>query len=93
MWRRSFMLWVSLAAGLFPATAALDQSGAGRGGESPAQRWKSFAAAAGLGIPDADIEAIAATLDRLSAATREALQADLGFSEPVMNFRLPEGDR
>ncbi len=56
------------------------------------ERWKKFAEAAGLGIPDNDIERIAESLDRLAAATREALKADLRFVEPAVHFRFPGGE-
>ena len=59
---------------------------------SAAERWKRFAAAADLEIPDEEIEAITPTLDRITAATRQALEPDLGFTAPAVCFRLPEGE-
>ena len=59
---------------------------------SAAERWKRFVAAAGLGIPDEEIEAITPTLDRITAATRQALEPDLGFTAPAVCFRLPGGE-
>ncbi len=56
---------------------------------SAAERWKRFAAAADLEIPDEEIEAITPTLDRITAATRQALEPDLGFMGPAFCFRLP----
>lgn len=88
MWRRSFIWWISLAIGLVPVAVLSDDAAGG----SEVERWKRFAAAAGLGIPDAEIEAIASSLERLNSATREALQADLGFTEPAICFRVPEGE-
>ena len=59
---------------------------------SAVERWKRFSAAAGLEIPDSEIQAIAEPLERLAEATRQTLQPDLGFTEPVICFRLPEGE-
>ncbi len=56
---------------------------------SSVERWKRFAAAAGLDIPEKEIEVIAASLDRITAATRQALEPDLGFTAPAFCFRLP----
>ncbi len=93
MWRRSFMWWVSLATGLAPAAMTLGEGEEGqKSAVSPVERWKRFAAAAGLEIPDTEIEAIAAPLERLTTAAHEALQADLGFSEPATCFRFPGGE-
>ncbi len=58
---------------------------------SAGERWKRFAEVAGLEIPDSEIQAIADHLDRIAAATREALKPDLGFTEPAFCFRFPEG--
>ena len=55
------------------------------------ERWKQFAAAAGLEIPDSEMETIAEPLERLSEAARRALEPDLGFTEPVICFRFPVG--
>ncbi len=54
------------------------------------ERWKQFAAAAHIDISDDDLRAIAETLDRLFAGTREALKSDLGFTEPVLAFTCRE---
>lgn len=55
-------------------------------------RWKQLAAAAGLNLPDSEIEAIAGPLDRLAASIRPVLDAELGFSEPVICLRFPKGE-
>jgi len=93
MWRRSFMWWISLAAGLIPMAMASGEAGQTgvRHALSPVERWKRFSAAAGLEIPDAEIEVIAAPLDRLTAAARKALEPDLGLTEPVLCFRILRG--
>ena len=59
---------------------------------SSVERWKRFAAAAGLDIPDGEIEAIAVSLDRITAATRQALEPDLGFTPPAVSLRIPGGE-
>lgn len=86
MWRRSFFCWISFCVGLLP-------TGMNAGNGAPTERWKRFADAAGIPIPEADLEGIATPLDRLVAATRKVLDRDLGFTEPVICFRLPEGER
>ncbi len=92
MWRRSFLWSLSLAGGVVPlvAAASSDESRA-PGGEEVAERWKRFAAAACLQIPERDVEQIAPSLERLKAGVRRALQADLGFIEPLVFFRFPGG--
>ena len=59
---------------------------------SSVERWKRFAAAAGLDIPDGEIEVIAPALDRITAATRQALEPDLGFTPPAVSLRIPGGE-
>lgn len=94
MWRRSFMWWISLATGLTPAAMVSGETGpqGDPGPGSAVERWKRFSSAAGLEIPDAEIEVIAAPLDRLTAAARQALQPDLGFTEPAICFRISKGE-
>ena len=60
---------------------------------SALERWKRFATVANLQIPDMNLEGIAPALERMAAATRDALRGDLGFTEPVLWFRFPGGER
>ena len=83
MFRRSFVWGRELGIAL---AAALQGSGQP---ENPAPgRWKAFADVAGIPIPDADLAAISATLDRTAEATRRALSVDAGFTEPALLFSL-----
>ncbi len=61
-----------------------------RSTNSSVQRWKRFAEAAALQMSEADVEGIAAALDRIDAAKRPALDLDLEFTEPVTCLRLAE---
>lgn len=80
--------------GLIPSAGepAREPAQAGPAG-APVERWRAFAAAGGIDIPAAELEKIAAILDRLGAATRRAIPADLGFAEPVLYFRVLGGPR
>jgi hypothetical protein len=49
--------------------------------------WKALAQARRLGIPDGDVEAIAARLDTLEAAIRPLAQELTPDQEPALGFR------